>query len=639
MKRTFLIFAAVLVAAGARAQLAITEAMSSESTTLGSNTVAAGPDFWELSNFGTNSIDLTGYIFNDSDATRGGDANSSTLSGVTIAPGESIVLVQSGTAVATRDDFLNWWGATNLPANLQVLFYSGNGLSASGDSVVLWAPTAVSDADYVDRADFAEAARGQSFTYNPTNGIFGIYSSNGVAGAFKAVTSDDVGSPGITAGPVTLGFIQQPSPTNTTLPAGSDATFTVIAKGLPRPHYQWQFNGTNIDGAIQATLVVTNVQVTNAGKYSVVLSNGVQTAVSSNAVLSVTTTPVPPVFTVLPSVTNVDAYFNQVGLFSASANGSPSPTLTWVKSNVVVATGGQLSFPGFQASDAGVYTVIASNSAGTNSATLTISVGPKPLLLITETQPSGSGESGHQDWWELTSFDTRTFNLRGWRWDDSSHSLAPNNAYVFTNDVYIHPGESVVFVENMSADAFRTWWGTNLPPGLQIVTYVGGGLGLSQTADEVNLWNAVTLQGNELPERICGVNFATSYLGSTLVYDPENPPIGGVLNVFSTNTVAGMAANGVFQAAVGGSYGSPGYVVAPIQASGAQTNGASFALNWNTYPPRTYSLQYKTNITQTNWLTLTTVTATDTNAVFIDPMNASQKFYRVACPIPVVSEP
>jgi len=621
------------------AQLAITETMSSESTNLATGLVVAGPDYWELSNFGTNSIDLTGYSFNDSDATRGGDANTSVFDGVTIAPGESIVLVQTGTGVASRDDFVNWWGAANLPANLQVLFYSGNGLSASGDSVVLWSPTAVSDADYVDRADFGEAVRGHSFTYNPTNGLFGMVSSNGVGGAFKAVTSDDEGSPGATTGPVTLGFIQQPTPSSLTLPAGSDATFTVIAKGLPHPHYQWQFNGTNLDGAMQATLIVTNVQATNAGNYSVILSNGVSTVTSSNAVLAITTAPVAPTFTAVPP-TNADAFIGQVVQFTALANGSPTPTITWKTNGVTVATGSQLNFSGVQLSDAATYVVTAANSAGATNLSLTMTVGPKPRLVITEVMPAGSGETGHADWWELTSFDSRPYNLRGWRWDDSSHSLAPNNAYIFTNDIVIHPGESVIFVEGMTPDAFRTWWGTQLPANLQVVSYAGGGLGLSQTADEVNVWNALTLPGNELFERIAGVNFAQTYLGSTLIYDPENPPVGGVMGVFSTNSVLGEAANGVFVAAVGGSHGSPGYVVAPVFPNAAITNnGANVAVSFNTIATRNYTVEYKTNLTDAGWTTLNSLTAIGTNSTVMDSAAPPQKFYRVDSSVPVVSEP
>ena len=267
-----------------------------------------------------------------------------------------------------------------------------------------------------------------------------------------------------------------------------------------------------------------------------------------------------------------------------------------------------------------------------------MTVGPKPQLLITEVHPSGSGETGHADWWELTSFDTRTFNLKGWRWDDSSHSVAPGNAYVFTNDIVIHPGESAVFVENMTPAAFRTWWGTNLPAGLQINTYIGGGLGLSQTADEVNLWNAVTLAGNELTERICGINFAATSVGWTLVYDPENPPVAGIFSLISTNTVAGNAANGVFAAAVGGAFGSPGYVVAPIKLT-SQMSGAHVMLSWNSTPNRQYTVEYKAALTEANWSVLSNLTATANITTITDTPGTPARCYRVGVEIPFVSEP
>jgi hypothetical protein len=629
-----------LTALVARGQLAITETMSSASTNLGPATVVQGPDFWELTNFGTNSMDLSGYIFNDSDATRGGDADSTTLSGVTIGPGESIILVQSGTTVVTtRDDFINWWGAANLPTNLQVLFYSGNGQSSSGDSIVLWAPSAASDADYVDRADYGEAARGHSFTYNPSNGVYGIISANGVNGAFKAATSDDEGSPGRTTGAVTLKILQQPTPASLSIPAGQDVTFNAVAQGLPHSHYQWRFNGVSIDGAISPALTVTNAQVTNSGQYSVMVTNGLKALLSSNAVLTVTTSPVAPTFLTGPK--NADAFFGQTVLFAAQASGSPTPSLQWYKDGVELSgvTSPQLTLTDVQGSDAGLYSLIASNSVGTNLASATLTVGPKPRLLITEVQPSGSGESGHADWWELTSFDSRAFNLKGWRWDDSSHSLAPGNAYVFTNDIFIHPGETMIFVENISASGFRAWWGPNLPAGLQINTYIGGGLGLSQTADEVNLWNAVTLVGNELTERICGVNFAASFTNSTLVYDPENPPVAGVFSVFSTNTIAGAAANGIFQAAQLFSMGSPGYVIAPIRITSSLTEDGKIALSWNSAANRNYTVEYKTDIVATNWLTLTNLTATGPSATVTDPAGATSRFYRVGAVIPFVSEP
>jgi hypothetical protein len=620
---------------GSRAQLAITETMSSASTNLGPTLVAQGPDFWELSNFGSNTVDLTGYIFNDSDATRGGDADTTTLSGVSIGPGESIILVQSGTAVATRDDFINWWGAANVPTNLQVLFYSGNGQSSGGDSIVLWSPSATSDADYADRADFGEAVRGHSFTYDPTTGVYGIISSNGVNGAFKAVTADDEGSPGYTTGPAPLVITHQPTPTNATVPASSDVTFAVSAQGLPHPHYQWRHQGNPIDGAIESSLTVSNAQVGDSGQYSVLVYNGLTTIVSSNATLNVTTSPEAPVFGTVPK--DADAYIGQIVQFTAQANGSPTPSFRWETNGVPIPgeTSDTLTLNYVQTNQAATYTVVASNSVGTNSASATLTVGPKPQLMITELHSTGSS-SGYQDWWELTSFDTRTFNLNGWRWDDSSHSLAPNNAYVFTNDIIIHPGESVVFVENLTPDQFRAWWGPGLPPGLQIVTYSGGGLGLSGTADEVNLWNAVTLPANALTERIAAVNFASCPVGVTFVYDPENPPVAGVMSVYSTNTVDGAAANGVFTAS-NGDVGSPGYVEAPILAQ-AGLNGGNLAVSWNSVSGRSYTVQYRDDLTNGGWSTLNTVPAVGATTSLNDPINQARRFYRVYPVIPFVSE-
>jgi hypothetical protein len=636
IKRVLL--AMLTLAAGtmvARAQLAITETMPSASTNLGPAAVTQGPDFWELTNFGTNTLDLSGYIFNDADATRGGDADSITLSGVSIGPGESIILVQTGTTVVNnRDDFIAWWGAGNLPADIQVLFYTGNGQSSAGDSIVLWSPSATSDADYVDRADFGEAVRGHSFTYNPTTGAYGIVSSNGVGGAFKAVTSDDEGSPGTTTGSVPLAITQQPSPTNTTVPAGSDVTFTVAARGLPHPHYQWRFLGVPISGAIQSNYTVVNAQTNNSGQYSVLVTNGLQSLISSNATLAVTTSPVAPAFDTAPK--NAEAFIGQVVQFSAVASGSPSPTYQWQSNGIPLAgeTAAQLTLYFVETNEAATYTVVAANSVGTNSASVVLTVGPKPRLLITEVHSTGS--TGHQDWWELTSFDTRSYNLKGWRWDDSSHSLAPNNAYAFTNDAIIHPGESVVFVENLTPDLFRAWWGTNLAAGLQIVTYGGGGLGLSSTTDEVNLWNAVTLPDNALTERIAAVNFAACPVGVSFVYDPENPPVAGIFSVFSTNTVKGAAANGVF-AATNGDMGSPGQMVAALNLAAA-TGGGNVNLSWNSVAGRSYLVEYNTNLADSTWSTLATPTAGGSTATASDSLTAVQRFYRVSTVIPFATE-
>jgi hypothetical protein len=64
------------------------------------------------------------------------------------------------------------------------------------------------------------------------------------------------------------------SPASLAVASGSTADFQVEATGSPPLLYQWVFNGTNaIDGATSAILSLTNVQLTQAGAYSVTVSN------------------------------------------------------------------------------------------------------------------------------------------------------------------------------------------------------------------------------------------------------------------------------------------------------------------------------------------------------------------------------
>ena len=78
-------------------------------------------------------------------------------------------------------------------------------------------------------------------------------------------------------------------PKNITLTAGASALFGVRATGVPEPTYQWLFNGKEISGATSATLSISGVKESDAGKYSVVVSNESGSVTSNEAVLTVTT--------------------------------------------------------------------------------------------------------------------------------------------------------------------------------------------------------------------------------------------------------------------------------------------------------------------------------------------------------------
>ena len=63
-------------------------------------------------------------------------------------------------------------------------------------------------------------------------------------------------------------------PTSQTATVGDNATFSVLATGTGPLSYQWRFNETNIiAGATQSSFTRSNVQLLDAGKYAVVISN------------------------------------------------------------------------------------------------------------------------------------------------------------------------------------------------------------------------------------------------------------------------------------------------------------------------------------------------------------------------------
>jgi hypothetical protein len=102
--------------------------------------------------------------------------------------------------------------------------------------------------------------------------IQAIYNAGSAGKCFASVSP-----PGITSQPV--------SRTNN---VGTTASFSVVTDGPFPVNYQWKFNGMNILGATNTTLTIPNVQLSDAGSYSVLLVNSGGPTLSSNGILSVT---------------------------------------------------------------------------------------------------------------------------------------------------------------------------------------------------------------------------------------------------------------------------------------------------------------------------------------------------------------
>src|SRR5882724_11480761 len=157
-------------------------------------------------------------------------------------------------------------------------------------------------------------------------------------------------------------------PASQVVTVGSNVTFTVGALGNPPLKYAWRLNGTNINNATNLTLTIPNVQLTNAGIYSAVVTDFVGTVVSSvtssNATLTVV--PPPPMASFAASPTNGAAPLN-VAFTDASSNSPTSWSWTFGDAGTSI-----LQSPNHTHTTAGTYTVrlVASNTGGSGTGTV-----------------------------------------------------------------------------------------------------------------------------------------------------------------------------------------------------------------------------------------------------------------------------
>jgi hypothetical protein len=149
-------------------------------------------------------------------------------------------------------------------------------------------------------------------------------------------------------------------------------------------YYQWQFNGTNLAGFTNATCAVTNITTTNAGSYRVVVSD---TSGAVTSVVATLTVQIPPAITQPPASLTVLAGASTN--FSVTATGTPAPSYQWQKdgTNLAGATLATYAFTNVQAGDAGNYSVVITNAAGTTNAAATLTVLVPPAIV---TQPPAS---------------------------------------------------------------------------------------------------------------------------------------------------------------------------------------------------------------------------------------------------------
>ena len=171
-------------------------------------------------------------------------------------------------------------------------------------------------------------------------------------------------------------------PDSQTVTVSSNVTFNITADGVGPLSYQWQFNGTNLDGAVATNYDLTDVTTNNAGDYTVVVSNAGGSVTSSVAALTVLLPmpPPPPAITIQP-ISQTVAEGTPVEL-SISATGD-GLSYQWLKDGRMIsgATNNTLNIVNASMTNSGVYFVAITNASGfVISQPVTIAVGTPQLL-------------------------------------------------------------------------------------------------------------------------------------------------------------------------------------------------------------------------------------------------------------------
>jgi hypothetical protein len=186
------------------------------------------------------------------------------------------------------------------------------------------------------------------------------------------------------------------NPTNSTVAAGSTATFTAAASGIPTPTLQWQVSTnvgsswTDIAGATNTTYSFTAAAVDNGKLYRAVFTNTYGTATSTSAALTVEFAP-----SVTTNPSNQTVSPGATVTFTSAATGNPTPTVKWQSSgdggtnwsDISGETSTSYSFTAASGDNGIRYRAVFSNTIGSaesNAATLTVNSSSSSPTVTTQ---------------------------------------------------------------------------------------------------------------------------------------------------------------------------------------------------------------------------------------------------------------
>jgi len=332
----------------------------------------------------------------------------------------------------------------------------------------------------------------QSGNNGNTNYDFQLYGSvDDVAIYNKALSASQVQAHFYASGlpPVITGLL--PS-SNVTTNQSANPTFIVSAIGTAPFGYQWfDNNGNPIPWGTNASLTLTNVQPSQAGNYTVNITNLYGGPVSTNLNLTVTQAP-QIVSDISPS--SVTVYATVPVTLSVSVSGTPPLAYQWYQDNAVVpgATNTTYTFPALLGTHTYYLSVTNIYSAGSPTVSSTATVTGMPETTLNPTNYTDNvkikffGYNRAETLFDFPVLVRLSTNVTGFNYN---HFASPSGADLrFTDssgtrvipseiDQWNPNGESTVWVQVPALSSTNTtiwaYWGnsaaaTNVPPGTNV---------------------------------------------------------------------------------------------------------------------------------------------------------------------------
>jgi hypothetical protein len=181
-------------------------------------------------------------------------------------------------------------------------------------------------------------------------------------------------------------------PIGSTNDVGSSASLAVMAYGSAPLAYQWRKDGQPLAGATNSSLALLTLQVNQAGSYSVVVTNALGSATSSNALVAVVL--LPPYIVVQPA--DQSKTVGTTAAFSVTAGGAKPLAYQWFfNGNMPLADGtnASLTLTNLGLASVGDYSVVVANGLGmatSSVAKLTVSYPPALISIAGADGNAGS---------------------------------------------------------------------------------------------------------------------------------------------------------------------------------------------------------------------------------------------------------